>query len=240
MRRLLPPILLLSIVAWAAASPSADRPLEAPVVVELFTSQSCSSCPAADRALRELARRDHVLALSCHVNYWDHLGWKDTLSREDCTQRQRDYARDLGNGNRVYTPQMVVNGAVGFVGSNRDDARRALASARSLAAIAIERGDDEVFVADLPELSRAAYELHVFGYKAHHEEDVRSGENRGRQLRYANSVIYVGTPEPWDGSAGRRRIRVGDEQDRTIDGLTILAQSTDTGAIVGAGNVRIP
>ena len=86
-------------------------------VIELFTSQGCSSCPAADRLLQELAKRPGVIAMTFPVTYWDYLGWKDTLARPENSHRQRDYAATRGDG-EVYTPQAVVNGVKGCVGSN--------------------------------------------------------------------------------------------------------------------------
>ncbi len=88
-----------------------------PAVIELFTSQGCSSCPAADRLLQELSKRPGVIAMSFPVTYWDYLGWKDTLARQENSRRQRDYAATRGDG-EVYTPQIVVNGIKRCVGSN--------------------------------------------------------------------------------------------------------------------------
>src|SRR5258708_19012238 len=106
----------------AAMSASADT---GPVVVELFTSQACSSCPPADALLRELSRRSDVIALGFHVAYWDGPGWKDPFSSASSTERQRSYARLFGQ-HQVYTPQMVVNGAREMVGSHRQRVLEAL------------------------------------------------------------------------------------------------------------------
>jgi hypothetical protein len=102
---------------------------EAPVVVELFTSQGCSSCPPAEAFLTDLAhqRRD-VLPLAFHVTYWDYLGWKDPYAFDAATVRQRDYARHLGDDG-VYTPQMMVDGTTSFVGSNRSNGLKAIEGA---------------------------------------------------------------------------------------------------------------
>ena len=102
---------------------------QSPVVVELFTSQSCSSCPPADRNLGKLSENPNVIALGFHVTYWNHLHWEDTLSNEFSTKRQRSYAAAFRNG-RVYTPQMVVNGEQEFVGSNGSKVNAALKKAK--------------------------------------------------------------------------------------------------------------
>jgi hypothetical protein len=100
-----------------------------PVVVELFTSQSCSSCPPADALLGELARRGDVVALGFHISYWDGPGWKDPFSSQSSTDRQRAYARLFGLG-QVYTPQMVVDGVHEMVGSDREQVLAAMRDAR--------------------------------------------------------------------------------------------------------------
>ena len=107
-------VLLLGL-AFAAMPANADP---RPIVVELFTSQGCSSCPPADALLGELARRSDVLALGFHISYWDSLGWKDPLSSPSSTERQKAYARHFTDG-RIYTPQIVVDGTDEMVGSDR-------------------------------------------------------------------------------------------------------------------------
>ena len=117
----------------AAAAPAATEP-GAPVLLELFTSQGCSSCPPADRLLSELAAdaalAGEVVALAFHVDYWNYIGWADPFSSERWSQRQRRYAEVLEDG-RVYTPQLVVNGRRHLVGSRRGDVLRAVREARS-------------------------------------------------------------------------------------------------------------
>src|SRR5262245_8807858 len=98
-----------------------------PVVLELFTSQGCSSCPAADALLKSFAQRPGMIALSLSVDYWDHLGWKDTLASPKNTLRQKAYAKALGTGN-VYTPQIVINGTTEAVGGNKAEIEKAIAS----------------------------------------------------------------------------------------------------------------
>src|SRR6266849_11010084 len=119
--------LLLSLgLAFPIASVQAS---ERPIVVELFTSEGCSSCPPADALLAELAGRPDVLALSFHVDYWDRLGWKDPFSSREATERQNRYATLLDLAT-VYTPQIVVDGKWQAVGSDRADVERALDLAR--------------------------------------------------------------------------------------------------------------
>src|SRR5271170_2274982 len=101
-----------------------------PVVLELFTSQSCSSCPPADALLKQLSASDpDLLPLSFHVDYWDYLSWKDTYSSPAYTNRQKTYAQALGQ-NGVFTPQLIVNGTTSVVGSNENDVDQAIAAAR--------------------------------------------------------------------------------------------------------------
>jgi hypothetical protein len=104
---------------------------EPKAVLELFTSQGCSSCPPADKLLGEYAKRDDVLVLSFNVDYWDYLGWKDTLANPDNTERQRAYASARGD-RQVYTPQVVVNGSAHVVGSNKADIEAAIAQGPGL------------------------------------------------------------------------------------------------------------
>jgi hypothetical protein len=109
---------LLFAVAYVLATPGPAFAGSPVTVVELYTSQGCNSCPPADEMLGNLAARDDVIALGLHVNYWDYLGWKDTFATDAMTSRQRTYGRTM-RGGRVYTPQMVIGGAVHVVGSNR-------------------------------------------------------------------------------------------------------------------------
>src|SRR5437764_7545823 len=125
---------LLAIFAAGALTASNGAAAETrPVVIELFTSQGCSSCPPADRLLGELAQRPDVIALGFHIDYWDHLGWKDPLSSPAATRRQRDYALQFGRM-QIYTPQLVVDGTGEAVGSDRAAVLAALRQAKPEAA----------------------------------------------------------------------------------------------------------
>lgn len=212
-------------------------PLKGPVVVELFTSQSCSSCPPADEVLSEVAKHENVIALGCHVTYWDHLNWKDTLSLPVCTERQRAYAGQKGSG-RVYTPQMVVNGDAEFVGSNRIDARREIAkAANGLAAIVLER-DGDTLTARLPALTGPArpHTLWLTVIAPDHTQAVRSGENRGRTIDYTHPVKELADIGPWNGEARSVAIALpAAARDGKVQGLALLANAGRTGPIAAAG-----
>jgi hypothetical protein len=133
-RILLAGLAQLSVVGASFAVPALAE--SRPVVVELFTSQGCSSCPPADALLNELAGRKDVLALGFHVDYWDRLGWKDPLSTTGATMRQHDYAAEFGR-NEVYTPQMVIDGKRQAVGSNRAAVLQAITEAQPISAAPI-------------------------------------------------------------------------------------------------------
>ena len=161
-----------------------------PVVVELYTSQSCSSCPSADRVLSEIANNDNIIALGCHVTYWNHLHWKDTLSLQDCTDRQRAFNRDAGTG-RVYTPQMVINGADEFVGSRRGTAFNAIASAARILPLTLVESDRQITVTLPANIRNQPYVAEWVTFADHHDQHVPSGENRGRHLSYTNPIKAI-------------------------------------------------
>lgn len=205
--------------------------IDKPVIVELFTSQSCSSCPPADQNLAALAENPNIIPLSFHVTYWNHLHWEDTLSREFSTQRQRNYSRSFGNG-RVYTPQMVVNGRREFVGSNRARVNDALNQARSLERIDIQK-DGEALAITLPTIESGEYDLWIAGVKNEHTQSIPSGENRGRTVTYKNAVLTFQSGGAWDGSAQTKTVKIK-PSDRA-DHYVILAQKIGYGSIVASG-----
>ena len=159
-------------------------------VVELFTSEGCSSCPPADKLLAELAHRPGVYALEFHVDYWNSLGWRDPYSAAAYTQRQQAYGDD------IYTPQMVVNGTNLFVGSNRQRAEAAIDQALAAAprvTLTVQRQDRGIsYQADhAPEGAR----LCVAVVDAHQTSKVTRGENEGRTLEHARVVRgFTDTP----------------------------------------------
>lgn len=174
----------------------------APVVVELFTSQGCSSCPPADQLLKTLSQSfkagPEVVVVSEHVDYWDHLGWKDPFSSQLFTERQYAYARAFGQSG-VYTPEMVINGAIGFVGTDASSAFRAITD-RSLEpsskiALSVERkpGKNELLI----RLSDSQFELAsdeqlvILLTQGASSTQVKAGENSGQVLTHTGVARFV-------------------------------------------------
>lgn len=198
MRRAVVLLLALGIGPAAAAAETSDPP----IVVELFTSEGCSSCPPADAFLTDLAqqRRD-VLPLAFHVTYWNGLGWKDPFSFEGATARQHRYASVLEDG-QVYTPEMVVNGARSFVGSDRADGlaelSRAARAPGTHVPLRLTRNGDRLVISIGPGTDQAAIVL--VGYDPEHRTPIGRGENGGRTLLESNIVRSLATVGRWTGS----------------------------------------
>lgn len=230
-------VLLFVLAAAPFSLAAAERPL---TVVELFTSQGCSSCPPADAFLGELAGRDDVLALSFHVDYWDYIGWKDPFASADYTRRQRDYSRKLGL-RYVYTPQMVIQGAAHVTGSDRSAVLDRIEKNRALARLPVElrQGDDgavRLSVADAPARGEAAEEADVWlvVFDREHLTPVRRGENKGRKLRNYNVVRQLTRIATWRGKALDMAVTVPDMVPGDGQACAVLVQSTETGRILGA------
>ena len=207
-----------------AATPAGADPR--PVVVELFTSQGCSSCPPADALLGELAKKSGVLALGFHISYWDSLGWKDPLSSPSSTERQKAYARRLGDG-RVYTPQIVVDGESEMVGSDREAVLEALRAARPAAIAPVSFADDRRSVAIGGGAGNG--EIVLVRFVRRRTTPVGAGENSGRIANDFNGVQTVTTLGAWTGSAREFAI----EPPAAGEGLAVLVQAPD-GHMLGA------
>jgi hypothetical protein len=192
-------VFLCSLMAGQNAAMAADRL----VLAELFTSQSCSSCPPADALLGDLAKRRDVLALSFHVDYWDGLGWKDPFSSHAATARQERYADLLGA--QVYTPQLVVDGRAEAVGSDRravEGLLRREQAALAAATIRQNNGHLQIHVdgATSPGANRSA-DILLVTFDPIHKTSVRGGENGGRYLVTYNDVRSFRTVGTWRGEA---------------------------------------
>jgi hypothetical protein len=192
--------LSITLGALAALSPEIATAAERPVVVELFTSQGCSSCPPANAYLNELSKRpSDVLALAFHVTYWDYLGWKDPFSLQLATDRQARYGRRFGDGS--YTPEIVVDGLSGVVGSDRGDVDQAVAKARAnsatLAEVRVVTKDGKASI-DVG-AGHGAGRVILVGLDREHVTSVRRGENSGRTMAEANIVRSFRPVAQWNG-----------------------------------------
>ncbi len=181
-------LFLFALVAVAFAAEKASTP--SPVVVELFTSEGCSSCPPADRLLAEIEKQygQNVIVLSEHVDYWDYIGWRDPFSTPEFSARQKRYEHNLGGEAGVYTPQMVIDGRTGFVGNDgkRAQAEIRKATSRMKAPVTIEKRGDQLVISTGALPANANVLLAIT--EGSLETDVRRGENAGRRLRHTGVV----------------------------------------------------
>ncbi len=226
----------------ALAAVSAARAAEAPpVVVELFTSQGCSSCPPADAYLGELAQRPDVLALSFHVDYWNYIGWTDPFASKLATQRQHDYAQRLGL-RYVYTPQMVINGTSEGAGSEPDVIGPLITAAAKqsphAAATLVRAADGQLKLHIEAGPTPAPATLWLVGFDRERETPVLRGENEGRTLRDYQVVRSFADIGRWTGAA----LDLAIARDAAIGdgGVAVLVQLGGTGRIIGVAALKPP
>jgi hypothetical protein len=221
--------LIASLGLFAALLPAAAGAADRPVVVELFTSQGCSSCPPANAYLNEMAKgRSDVLALAFHVTYWDRLGWKDPFSLEAATTRQDVYGHRFGDGS--YTPEIVVDGATSHVGSQREGVGAAIEAAKraSKTAAAISLSKDGANLVIEVGSGSGSGKLLLIGFDRSHQTAIRRGENGGRTLEEANVVRSIRAVGDWQGPALRLSEKLPEGEN-----VAVLLQAPD-GKIVGA------
>jgi len=219
--------LLAVIFAVVALQNPALASATRPVVVELFTSQGCSSCPPADALLGELAQRPDVIALGFHVDYWDNLGWKDPLSAPGSTRRQRDYAQ-LFNLSSIYTPQMVIEGRQQMVGSDRGAVLDGIAEAapETTAAVSFDSDRHAVTIGS----GTGQGQVLLVRFLRQRNTEVAQGENAGTRARDANGVTALTALGTWQGAELHFTITPPAEN----EGLAVLVQAPD-GHMLGAG-----
>jgi hypothetical protein len=236
---------LLAIAVAIAAIGFGGRPAPAAdklVVVELFTSQGCSSCPPADRLMAKLARRDGILALSFHVDYWDDIGWKDPYSIAAATKRQKSYRRAF-NKRFVYTPQIVIDGRFEVSGARLSSVPAKLESARARPKIDVlvdRLGDGmaEVRIA-AGEKSEPPADVWVVLFDREHITRVASGENKGRSLTSTNVVRSFQRLGVWRGSALTFTLPLMALGGKGRDSCAIIVQKPGPGPIIGAAAIRL-
>ncbi|SPH17589.1 hypothetical protein DEA8626_01112 [Defluviimonas aquaemixtae] len=223
----------LGVASFALAQSGTDSP----VVVELYTSQGCSSCPPADAILKGLAAREDVIALGLHVDYWDYIGWKDNFADPAFSKRQRAYARAAG-ARSVYTPQMIVGGREHLVGSRVAELDRLLrryAGQKSNIALSIARKGDGVRLTARANggLPGAAI-VQLVRYRPMSRVEIRRGENAGRVLDYANVVTTWARVAEWDGRSDLS-LDVAAEGPEPV---VVIIQQAGPGPILAAARLR--
>jgi len=224
-RRYLPFAAMLCCVSVTSAQPR-------PVVLELFTSEGCSSCPPADAYVGKLSARSDVLALSFHVDYWDDLGWRDRFALPQSAARQSTYARNLGRSS-VYTPQLVVDGREDNVGSAATAIARALSEKRDGTPVRVSLRDAEVLVELGAYPNASSSEVVLIAYLRHAVSVIGRGENAGRTLEEFNIVRAIRTLGSWKGQAQSFNVSVSSLPPDATD-VAVLVQPFGQAPIIGA------
>ena len=220
---------------WLAGPARAERPIEA--VVELFSSQGCKSCPAADRLLTELRAMPGVLTLAFHVDYWDYLGWRDTLASPEFSQRQYDYAKARGDMD-VYTPQMVVNGEKQMVGSQRSEVFAVLEQSRRKSwPVTLQLSDStkemvvEIGAGEAPQEAT----LWVMPLVERTSVKIDKGEMAGHEVDYINVVRKLVPAGMWRGEASRIVLPKEGLMPPGATACVALLQQGKVGPVLGCG-----
>ena len=205
-------------------------------VVELFTSQGCASCPPADAMLTSLVAQNDVVALAYHVDYWDYAGWEDTFGSEAYSDRQRAYAQSWGSS-RIYTPQMVVNGAKGVVGSRRDEVHGALAGATLPLTVAVAEDGDMLKITIPADRRLDDAVVWLVTYLPRADVLIDKGENAGKSMVYTQVVTGQQALGMWEGDAGATiKLPLPESLDGAAGLAVIVQQEHDKlpGRILGA------
>lgn len=229
--------LFFSLLAIALMSGAPARAGDYPVVVELFTSQGCSSCPPADEILTELAGRKDVIALALHVDYWDYLGWPDAFASAAFTNRQRAYAK-AAQKRTIYTPQVIVQGVSHAIGNRSVDVLAAIkANSRMARAVDLStqrQGNQLVIELAAVGGSVGPAVIHVVRYLPEETVKIRGGENAGRKIVYSNIVSDWRSIARWNGNSKMRTTTrvTGNEP------IVVLIQLENYGPIVAATELR--
>jgi hypothetical protein len=217
--------------------PAQSNSPRGPAVVELYTSQGCSSCPPADALLGELSQMPNVLALAFHVDYWDSIGWRDHFALSTAVRRQQQYVETLGLSS-AFTPQVVVDGRSSFVGSDKRRILAAIAEPLNTIPISVEvaRG---VLTVSVPERQdRERYDVNLIAYLPQADTNVERGENSGRTLREFNIVRQFRSLGVWNGRESVFRAPL-DSFPADATRVAVLLQRDQQGPIVGSATALL-
>ncbi|WP_375450823.1 DUF1223 domain-containing protein [uncultured Devosia sp.] len=236
--RLLGPLsALAALVATLAPATAETWRLHPKAVVELFTSQGCSSCPPADALLSSLAGEDDVIALAYHVDYWDYVGWPDTFGSPDNSDLQRSYAKGW-NSSRIYTPQMVINGTKDVVGSRRGEVQSALQEARLDLPVQITVANQMLKIAVPARSGDKDAVVWLVTYRDRAEVAIAGGENAGKTMVYTQVVTRRQLLGMWEAATGAQlKLPLDEVLDQDSSGVAVLVQQDANGLpgpIVGA------
>jgi len=220
----------------AARVGAQNKAHSAPVAVELFTSQGCSSCPPADALLERLVTNPNVVAITRPVTYWDNLGWKDTLAREGNTDLQRAYAARGGAGAGVYTPQIMVQGSYGAVGSNENAIRSYIAAAQaqigpSVITNTTANGDRTITIDGT---AHGRFNVTVLALRSTVNVRIGRGENGGSVIRYTNVVVGEHVIAAWAGGHAVVSLPARVLHEGGADRAAVLIQQGNAGPILAA------
>ncbi|MCD2174512.1 DUF1223 domain-containing protein [Rhizobium sp. C4] len=236
-------VLLIAVSILPLAAAQAEDTGAPKGVVELFTSQGCNSCPPADAVLGELAHRGDLLALSYHVDYWNYLGWADTLSSKQNTGRQYGYAATMSRSN-VYTPQAVLNGRTDVNGADKgaiETGLKKLEGAGQGLSIPIQASVNGKEMDISVGAGKGSGDVVIAYFKRKQTVPITRGENSGKTITYLNSVTEVETVGMWKGDALQLKLPVSVMDMREYDGCAVLLQQTgpngEPGPILGAAGV---
>ena len=236
---------VLATAAFVAKSPAADVRRSKPIgVVELFTSQGCPNCPKADRAIEQLAGRTDVVTVAYHVDYWNYMGWQDTLSAKENTERQYGYAKTLGIKN-VFTPQIVLNGVHDTKVTNPDRLVDELSRLNGTphgmpigVSAVLSPEEMTITIGDGSVDGVGKADIVVAYFRKHSTVEIQKGENQGKKITYRNAVTKLETVGIWEGKALTVKLPAAVLAKRGFDGCAILLQSHDKdnnpGRILGA------
>jgi hypothetical protein len=235
---------LSAALALAFIMGSAAAEERAPVVVELFTSQGCNSCPPADAYLGELTRRGGLLTLAFHVDYWNYIGWTDPFARPWATARQKAYQKSL-HERFVYTPQMVVDGRAQGVGSERDTIERLIKAAAAAHPtnrpdLVLRWRDDGALLVDVgagDSPPGAPADIWLVGFDRSHETEVLHGENEGQTLTDYHPVRTYRRIGGWPGWSLELVVPHEEIENAGDGGIAVLVQAAGVGPLFAAATV---
>ena len=221
-----------SLLAFATPAVS-----DGPVVVELYTSQGCSSCPPADEILHQLAQRSDVIPLALHVDYWDYIGWADSFADPAHTLRQNQYARVAG-ARSIYTPQMIIGGQDHVIGTKPMDVAELIqrhGGQRTGTQISLQRSGNQLRITgQTANALRNGTVVQVVRFSPRETVDIRRGENAGRQLTYANIVTDWDAVGEWSGR-GDLNMSVNVSGNAPI---VVIVQEPGPGAVMATAVLR--